>query len=209
MAKKHRTAAQKAATRRMISANKAKRHKNPANPKSYTKRHGKRKGSHRRRHRNPSTFGGGGFFKSFLTMDGALDLGAAFVAPMTIDFIQEKVAPTLTGWTKIAAKAALALGGGWAIDKFLKKRRAGQMFATVGLAVVAADAIRLGRGQMAGLSEGEADYLSTRPELSDALLNTTDTSYARPLVAGMGDAYQVALNEPYHAAMNDAFGQSF
>lgn len=207
MAKKHRTAAQKAATAKMIAANKRKRHKNPANPAKYRKRTARRAGTHRKRHRNPSA-SSGGFFKSFLSMDGAVELGAAIAAPLAVDFVQQKVMPTATGVTKLGLKAALAIGGGWAIDKFLKKRMAAKIFTVVGLSVIALDAWRYYKatGQL-GLEEQDADYLSTRPELMDALVST-DTSTLRPMV-GMSDPYSVNLSDPYSVNLSDAFSQPF
>lgn len=210
MAKKHRSAAQKAATARMIAANKRrKRHKNPSSPKVYRKRHARRAGTHRkRRYRNPSTSSGGGFFKSFLSMEGAVELGAAIVAPLAVDLIQKKVMPTATGITKLAIKTGLAIGGGWAIDKFLKKRMAAKIFTVVGLSVIAMDAWRYYKatGQL-GLEEQDADYLSTRPELMDALVST-DTSTLRPMV-GMSEPYSVNLSDPYSVNLSDAFSQPF
>lgn len=216
MAKKHRSAAQKAATARMLAANKSrkrKKHRNPSSPASYRKRSARRAGTHRKRHRNPSSGGGGNFFRSFLTMESAVELGAAIAAPLAVDFVQQKIMPSATGITKLGIKAALAVGGGWAIDKFLKKRLAGKIFAVVGLSVIALDAWRYYQASGSlGLSEGEADYLSTRPELMDALV-ATDTSVMRPLSDGYGvnltEPYAVNLTEPYSVNMSDAFSNPF
>lgn len=213
MAKKHRSAAQRAATARMIAANKSrkrKKHRNPSSPSSYRKRYARRAGTHRKRHRNPSSGGGGNFFKSFLTLEGAVELGAAIAAPLAVDFVQQKIMPSATGVTKLALKAALAVGGGYAIDKFLKKRMAGKIFAVVGLSVIALDAWRYYQANNTlGLSEGEADYLSTRPELMDALVST-DTSAMRPIV-GLSDPYSVNLSDPYSVNLSDdsAFANPF
>jgi hypothetical protein len=204
MAKKHRSPAQRAATKRMLAANRSrKRHRNP------TTRHATRRRSasvaapkrRRRVHRNPSLFGGGmGVLGELMTKEGLLMIGGAFVAPMVADFVQEKIMPSATGWTKILVKAGVVAAGAWAIDKFGRQRKAALAFGVTGAAVLASDAVRLYRGQMAGLSEGEADYLATRPELMQAYVNAG---------SGMGENWQVGLSEPYRTGLADAFAPAF
>lgn len=163
------------------------------NPTHFTK--------HRRRrvHRNPSPFSGKGVLGELLSKEGAIMIGAAFVAPMAADFIQEKLMPTAQGWTKLAVKAAIIGGGAYALDRFLKQRKGAIAFAVTGAAVLVSDAVRLYRGQMAGLSEGEADWLSTRPELLQAVTSG----------GGMAEPYRVGMAEPYTVGMADAFAPAF
>lgn len=200
MAKKHRSAAQKAATRKMLAANRAK-HRNPSNPRRATRKGHYRAVTHHKRrvHRNPSMFGGMGVLSELISKDGLMMVGGAFVAPMAVDFIQEKVWPSATGWTKILFKLALVGAGAYALDRFVKQRKAAIAFGVTGAAVVAADAVRLYRGQMAGLSEGEADFVSTRPELMSAFINE----------GGMGEPYRIGMAEPYRIGMADAFAPAF
>lgn len=170
-------------------------HKNP------TIHHYAKKAHKRRRvNRNPSPFGGGkGILKEILSLEGALMVGAAFVAPMVTDYAQEKLMPSATGWVKIGVKAGLVGLAAFLIDKYGKQRKAALAYAVTGAAVLASDAVRLARGQMAGLSDGEADYLSTRPELSEMLSD--------PYAVGMADPYAVGMADAY--TQMDAFAPSF
>jgi len=202
MAKKHRSAAQKAATRKMLAANRAK-HRNPSNPRKATRRRTYRAAApHRRKtHRNPSYFSGSGVLGELMSKEGLLMVGGAFVAPMAVDFVQEKIWPTASGWTKILFKLGLVAAGAWAIDKFGKQRKAAIAFGVTGAAVVASDAVRLYRGTMNGLSEGEADFVSTRPELMAAFLQGN--------AGGMADPYQIGMADPYQIGMAGAFEDTF
>lgn len=178
---------------RAAKRTKRKVHRNPGNPRHYF-----RKKARRRVHRNPSMFKGGVLGELF-SKDGLLMIGGAFVAPMTADFLQEKLIPTATGWMKIGVKAAIIGAGAFAIDRFLKQRKAAVAFGVTGAAVLASDAVRLWRGQMAGLSEGEADWLSTRPEILQAVERS----------GSLGAPYQVGLAAPYQVGLADAFGPAF
>jgi hypothetical protein len=136
MAKRHRSAAQKAATRKMLAANKSrKRHRNPA-PRKATRR--RRAVSHnpvsrrRRTHRNPSTATfGRGILGELASKDGLMLLGAAAVAPTVVDFVADKIVPTqyASGWVGLIAKATIAAAGAYALDRFLKQRKAAIGFA--------------------------------------------------------------------------------
>jgi hypothetical protein len=170
-------------------------HRNPSNPGHYfaRKRHSKR-----RVNRNPSMFRGGVLGELF-SKEGAIMIAAAFAAPMATDFIQEKIMPAATGWVKIGVKAAIVGGGAYMIDRFLKQRKAAVAWGVTGAAVLASDAIRLYRGQMAGLSEGEADWLSTRPELLEAVSKS----------GGMSAPYRVGMADPYQVGMAEAFAPAF
>lgn len=186
--RKHRAAKAAKRTKRRV-------HRNPGNP---THSFGKIR-RRRRVHRNPSPFSGRGVLGELLSKEGAIMIGAAFVAPMAADFIQEKLMPTAQGWTKLAIKAAIIGGGAYALDRFLKQRKGAIAFAVTGAAVLVSDAVRLYRGQMAGLSDGEADWLSTRPELLQAVTSS----------GGMGDPYRVGMADPYKVGMADSFAPAF
>lgn len=134
MAKRHRSAAQKAATKRMLAANRSrKRHRNPSAAP--------RKATRRRRHHNPSTAPSRrrgrvatysrGILGELASKDGLMLLGAAAVAPTVVDFIAAKVVPTqyASGWTGLLAKAAIAAAGAYALDKVAKQRKAAIGFA--------------------------------------------------------------------------------
>lgn len=197
MAKKRRSAAQRAATARMIAANKRgrKTHHNPTKTKRRATSRRRASVHHnptRRRsvRRNPSMFSGGGVLGELLSKDGLIMVGAAFAAPMATDYLQEKIMPSATGWTKVAVKAGLVAAGAWAIDKFLKQRKAALAYAVTGAAVVASDAVQIARGVMAGLSASEADMLANRPDLIQAVAN-----------GGLGGAYEMGLSGPYQTGL--------
>jgi hypothetical protein len=175
---KRRSAAQKAATAKMIAANKRK-HRNPSSaPRKATKR---RKTSHNPHHfkvaarrktrRNPSIFGGGGILGDLISKEGLIMVAAAMVAPMAADYVQQAVMPSATGWTKIAIKVAVIGAGAYALDKFLHQRKAALAFGVTGAAVIASDAIQIARGVMSGLSASEADMVANRPDLVQQIAN--------------------------------------
>lgn len=197
---KHRSPAQRAATKRLVAYNK--RRKRTHNPSHAPRKAHRRRSAavhynprrRRRVHRNPSGsfFPKGGVLGELLSKDGLMMIGGAFVAPMVADYVQEKLMPDATGWMKIGVKAAIIGAGAWALDKFLHQRKPAIAFAVTGAAVLAADAFRLYRGQMAGLSGAEADYLATRPELMHAYVNAG---------SGMGDQWNVGLGGPYQTGL--------
>lgn len=212
VAKKHRSAAQKAATRKMLAANKARKtHRNPTARKATRRRKSAvhTVAARRRRtvRRNPGFLSGltsGGVLGELISKEGLMMVAGAMAAPMVTDYLQEKIMPTATGWTKIALKAALVLGGAFAIDKFLKMRKAAIAYAVTGAAVVASDAIQIGRGVMAGLSASEADMVATRPDLVARIAQ--GTGYSRglagygPSLAETGTQSDGAFNTPFSRA---------
>lgn len=207
--KKRRSAAQVAATKRMLAArrrtlrNPTKRHavskrryrRNPANPV-------------RRRHyrRNPTvSMFKGGIFKELLSLDGALMIGAAMVAPMTADFVQQTIMPTATGYTKIAVKGAVILGGAWAIQQFLKKPKVALAFGVTGAAVIASDLIQTFQANsttavMSGLSVRNANTLAMDPMNARSVVSQ---SY-RPGLGARATPYRVGLG-----AFRPAFARPF
>ena len=203
MAKRRRSAAQKAATKRMIAANR--RGKTTRNPskRRYHAVSRKRRSVHRnpsnpvrrrRRsvHRNPSIMGSMGVLKELLSMEGALMIGGAMVAPMVADYVQEKLMPTATGWTRIAVKAAIIAAGAYALQRFLKKPKVALAFGVTGAAVLASDSINLYRtATVTGTTAALADAMAQNPSLAKTL------------------AYTPGLADPYNLGLADAFNPSF
>lgn len=132
---KRRSAAQRAATKRMLAANKSrKRHHNPSPRKARSRRRYSAPVAHsrRRRYRNPGILSGG---KSFLgelaSTQGLLMLGAAAVAPTAVDMIHERIVPDAYrfGWWGLLTKALLAGGIAYGLDRVVKQRKAAIGFA--------------------------------------------------------------------------------
>lgn len=201
MAKRHRSAAQKAATKRMLAANPHRRRKTHRNPVAKKVTHRRRASvrrnpvSYRRRrtHRNPSLFSGGGVLGELLSVKGAVMIGAAFAAPMAATYLQNLIMPTATGWTKVGLKAAIVLAGAFAIDKFVKQRPAALAFGLTGIASVGSDVMNIVQGVVQGLSADEADMLANRPEL------------IRQIAGGqLGSQYSQGLGSPYRAGLGDS-----
>lgn len=200
MAKRHRSAAQKAATRKMLAANRRRKtHRNPTAKKAtYRRRRATHRNpvavSRRRRsiRRNPSMFSGG-ILGELISKEGLLMVAGAFAAPMVTDYLQEKLMPTATGYTKLAVKAGLVLAGAWAIDRFLKMRKAAIAYGVTGAAVVASDAVQIARGVMSGLSADEADMLANRPDL-----------VARVAAGNLGADYSQGLSGPYSQGLSES-----
>ncbi len=178
---KHRSAAQKAATRRMLAANKSrKRHRNPSARKATRsrRRYAAAPARHRRRtHRNPSTFGRG-ILGELASMDGLILLGSAAAAPTIIDFLGAKIIPAQyqAGWTGLLAKAALAAAAVYAIDKYGKQRKAAIGFAAGSLGSILALGYRTFMVQQAApavvaATPAAGDEIARNPALYDALMN--------------------------------------
>jgi len=182
MAKRHRSAAQKAATARMLAANRSrKRHRNPSSRKATHRRRyaaaapARRRG--RRVHRNPSF--GRGILGELASMNGVLLLGSAAIAPTAVDMIAEKIVPTqyASGWTGLLAKAAIAAAGVWAIDRFGKQRYAAIGFAAGSLGSLLALGYRTFQAQQAlpaavtQTSPATADEIAKNPTLYQGLMN--------------------------------------
>lgn len=132
---KRRSAAQRAATKRMLAANKSrKRHHNPAPRKAKSRRRYSAPvaSSRRRRYRNPGILSGG---KSFLgelaSTQGLLMLGAAAAAPTVVDMVHERIVPDAYrfGWWGLLTKAILAGGIAYGLDRVVKQRKAAIGFA--------------------------------------------------------------------------------
>ena len=172
--KRKRTTKRRAVARRRV-------HRNPS-PVAAKRR--------RRVHRNPSgfaaRFAGKGVLSELLSMEGAIMVGAGLVAPTAAAWVQAKVMPSATGWTKLGIQAAVILGGAYALDKYGKQRKAALAFALTGVSALVADAINLGRANAAGVSGYMADYLVQNPALINAAASdpTTMGDYMEPLGDG-------------------------
>jgi hypothetical protein len=124
MAKHARSAAQKAATRRMLAAN---QHRNPSPRRKATKRRTLRRNPspmrYARRRRNPSSTGGGGsLFSRLLSKEGLMMMGAVVITPTLTELLVGYVMPTSTGYTRIAVKGMAGLALGYAAYKWLNKQ---------------------------------------------------------------------------------------
>ena len=149
MARKSRSAAQKAATRRMLAANRSrKRHHNPAPRKARSRRRYANpapRTRHRRRiHRNPSIAGARSFLGELASTQGLIMLAAAAAAPTVVDMATGYIVPVQyqTGYTGLAAKAAIAFGIAYALDRFGKQRKAAIGFAVGAAGSLIASAVR-------------------------------------------------------------------
>ena len=144
MAKRRRSAAQVAATRRMLAANR--RHRNPSSRKATTRRRVRRNPSsvsyRRRIRRNPSTVGSNkGLLGELMSKDGLMMIAAVMGTPTLTTLAAQYLLPnTLTGTTRTAAKAAIGLGLGWAVHKYVNKK-AGMIVALVSAGSAAAELI--------------------------------------------------------------------
>jgi len=179
-----------------------KRHRNPSPRKAVRRRrvavHRNPVAKRRRRvHRNPSFLGGsGGILKEILSVEGAIMIGAAFAAPMVADYVQEKLMPSATGWTRLAIKAGVVLGGAYLIQKFAKKQKAALAFAVTGSAVLVADAVDLFKAPaiVAGVSESQASMLAMDPMNALAMAGYSEGLADNGYQFGLADG---AFNRPF------------
>lgn len=126
MARRPRSAAQRAATARMLAA---RRHRNPA--KRRTLHRNPSPVHHYRRRRNPSPVhhfrrrnpeAGGGLFKELMSKEGLMQIAAVAGLPTLSELIISTVYPSGTGYTRVAVKAALGMGVAYAVYKFVSKK---------------------------------------------------------------------------------------
>lgn len=164
----------------------------------------------RRTHRNPSVrglFGSGSVLKELISAEGAMMVGAAFAAPLAVDYLQEKLMPSATGLTKIGVKAAILAGGTWAISKFLKKNKLALAFGVTGAAVLAADLVTYYKNESGstvdGLSSAQAQALANNP-------NNAQVLAAMGYPQGLGDSFtNLGLAENALMAYPVAFRNQF
>jgi hypothetical protein len=137
MAKKRRSAAQKAAFSRMLAGRK--RHRNPA-PKR--RRRVTRNPSSRKvytRRRNPGT-GAGSLMNELLSKDGLMMIAAVVGTPTLTELAVSYLMPTASGTTRSLVKAGLGLGIGYGVYRFVSKK-AGVIVALVSVGSAASDLI--------------------------------------------------------------------
>jgi hypothetical protein len=150
-AMKHRTAAQKRATKRLVAYNKAK-HRNPAhhakrrNPTHHykAKRRNVSRG-YRAKRRNPSFAGmhkgATNLFARLISKEGLIGIGTIVAAPTVLELAMGYIAPTSTGYTRIGIKTALGVAAAWAVHRFVSKD-AGFLLGLASVGIGATEAIQ-------------------------------------------------------------------
>ena len=138
MAKKRRSAAQKAAFSRMLAGRR--RHKNPAPAKRRRRVH--RNPSSRKvytRRRNPST-GAGSLMNELLSKDGLMMIAAVVGTPTLTELAVSYLMPSASGTTRSLVKAGLGAGIAYGVYRFVSKK-AGLIVALVSVGSAASDLI--------------------------------------------------------------------
>lgn len=169
--KRRKSTRRRAVSRRRAVANPSYRRRRRrhavSNPVSYRR--------HRRRvHRNPS-FSGKGILGEFASKDGLMMLGAAAIAPTAVNFIADKIVPTQynSGWTGLAAKTVIAGGITWALDRYLKQRKAALGFAIGSLGSLIAQAVQTYRvgSALPQAPAPVADEIARNPALFEQVMS--------------------------------------
>jgi len=129
----------------------------------------------RRVHRNPSGFASKGILKELASMDGLILVGSAVLAPTVCDLAVDTIVPAQyrQGWTGLIARAGIVGLGAWALDRWLKQRKAALGFAIGGGAQVLAQGIRMARVTMSNprIAPAVADEIAKNPSAYDALMS--------------------------------------
>jgi hypothetical protein len=130
----------------MLAANR--RHKNPTSRKATSRRRVRRNPapvSYRRRiRRNPST-GGGSMLNELMSKDGLMMVAAVIGTPTITTLAAAYLLPTSLQGNNVqstAAKAAIGLGLGWAVHKYVNKK-AGMIVALVSAGSAVAEVINI------------------------------------------------------------------
>lgn len=175
--RRHRTAAQKAATRRMIAANRSKRHSNPRRRKAHkahsvARRHNPIRARHHavrhRRRRNPSALGGAHGMTGML-MAGLKGAGGAIAVNVVCNFLPAAVVPAstpgVTNYQLYAVRAALGIAMGTVGRKVLGS--SARDMAVGALTVNFHDLINsvVGTSMPGGSLHGVGEYVNTRQAL--------------------------------------------
>lgn len=180
---KHRTAAQKRATAKLVALNRSrKRHKNPSTRKATRRRkytHNAAPARRRRYHRNPSMGGiGRGILGELASKEGLILLGSAAAAPTVVEAIAGYVVPTQynSGWTGLLARAAIAGAVVYGLDRFLKQKKAAIGFAAGAGGNLLYQAYKIWQvGQVLPVAtpaqKAVADEIAKNPALYDSLMN--------------------------------------
>lgn len=181
MAKRHRSAAQRAATNRMLKANHSrKRTKNPSTRRktaSHRRTVSRNPAPRRRRvNRNPSGGFGRGILGDLASKDGLMLIGAAAVAPTIVEAIAGYIVPAQfnSGWTGLLARAAIAGAAVYGIDKLLKQRKAAIGFAAGAggsLLMAAYKTYQVQQAVPAATPPAVADEIARNPALYENLMS--------------------------------------
>lgn len=121
----------------------AKRHRNPG-PVVHRRRRRVHRNpvvsrARRRVHRNPSQmFTTKGIFGELMTAEGLMMVAAVAATPTLTSLAVNQFAPSLTGYSRSAAKAAVGLGIGLGVYQFVNKK-AGLVAAVAALGIAAAE----------------------------------------------------------------------
>lgn len=123
MSRKHRSPAQRAATLKMLAANRRRKRSNNPSSRKATHRTRRRYANpsprhhRRRRYHNPST-GGRGLLSELMSLNGVVMVGAAALASPALELVNDKLIPAQfkTGWTGLLARAVVAGVGVFALD---------------------------------------------------------------------------------------------
>lgn len=186
---KRRSAAQRAATARMIAANKSrKRHRNPTPRKATRSRrryHNPAPVHHRRRrrYRNPSLAGARSFLGELASTQGLIMLASAAAAPTVVNMASDAIVPAQysTGWTGLAAKAAIAAAIAYGLDRVVKQRKAAIGFAVGAGGSLIAQGVRLFQVAQVvppTVTPAASDQIAENPALYRALMNGSSGQYA-------------------------------
>jgi len=141
--KRHRSAAQRAATRRMIAGlhrnprRKRILHRNPSPVHHYRRRRNPSPVHHFRRRRNPES-GSGNMFKELMGKEVLMQAAVIAAMPTLAELAVSTLYPTGTSYTRVAVKAGIGLGAAFALYKFVN-RRVGLTAACVALGTAAAE----------------------------------------------------------------------
>jgi len=108
-------------------------------------------------------------------MDGLILVGSAVLAPTVCDLAVDTIVPAQyrQGWTGLIARAGIVGLGAWALDRWLKQRKAALGFAIGGGAQVLAQGIRMARVTMSNprIAPAVADEIAKNPSAYDALMS--------------------------------------
>jgi hypothetical protein len=187
MAKRHRSPAQRAATKRMLAANRSrKRHHNPAPRKARSRRRysnpAPRHHARRRVHRNPSIASARSFLGELASTQGLIMLASAAAAPTVVDMAAGYIVPVQyqTGYTGLLAKLVIAGGIAYALDRFGKQRKAAIGFAVGAAGSLIATAVKTYQvsSVIPTVTPAVQDQIAENPAMYKALMeNASGSNY--------------------------------
>jgi hypothetical protein len=116
-----------------------------------------------------------------MNKDGLIMVSAVALTPTALEMAMKYVAPSSTGYTRIAIKAGIGLGLAWAIHKWLNKK-GGLVVGLVSAGTAVAEVIRQVQGPTSTLVPTASGYRS----LPYAPAVTRELSGYRPTVGMSG-----------------------